>query len=241
MATTESLSTDAPMDHFDADELGQYRSLSSLAVVSVVLGVFSAITFASPMLIVVPLAAAATALLALRSIATSGGGLSGRRLALVGLTLSVMFGVAAFARITVRDSLLKQQADQVCQQWLGLASNGQVDEMLLLMSKQAADRLKPAVEVAQPDSIFGGMLTSALMRQDPLVAALSDISESGNPSYEVQDAQILAAIIPAQARMRYMVSSSESDADVSCQIVLKRFRTADDQFEWFIDGWSVEN
>ena len=31
------------MDHFDADELGQYRSLSSLAVVSVVLGVFSAL------------------------------------------------------------------------------------------------------------------------------------------------------------------------------------------------------
>ncbi len=241
MATTESRPTDSPMDHFDADELGQYRSLSSLAVVSVVLGAFSALTFASPMLIVVPLAAAGTALLALRSIATSGGGLSGTRLALVGLTLAVMFGVAAFARVVVRDSLLERQVDQVCQQWLGLASDGQVDEMLVLMSKQAADRLKPAVEVAQPDSIFGGMLTSALMRQDPLVVALTTISESGELKFEIRDSQILATISPAQAQVRYAVSTAESDTSATCQIVLKRFRTGDNEFEWFVDGWTLEN
>lgn len=239
MATSESFSAEPAMNQYEADELGQYRSLSSMAVVSAVLGCCSVLMFATPLMVVLPLAAAGAALLALRSIAKSGGGLTGARLALVGIALATIFGVGAFARAQVRDSLLRQQVQQVCEQWLGLASNGQVNEMLVLMTPDAAAKLKPQLEVAQPDSFFSGMLSSALMRQDPLVVSLTKMKETGALSVKPRECKVFAKLLPPQAAADYVASSTDSE-DFACQIVLKRYRTGPDRQNWLIDSWSLK-
>lgn len=238
MATSESLSAESAMNQYDADELGQYRSLSSMAVISAVLGCCSVLMFATPLMVVLPLAAAACALLALQSIAASEGGLTGSRLALAGLALATIFAVGAFARVLVRDSLMRQQVDVVCQEWLDLASQGQVDDMLALMTPEAAAKLKPQLEVAQPDSFFSGMLSSALMRQDPLVVSLSKMREAGELRVRASECKVFAKLLPPQAVADYVASAAETD-DFACQIIMKRFRTGIDQQTWLIDSWSL--
>lgn len=239
MATTDSMSTEIPATGYDADELGQYRSLSTMAVVAVVLGLCSVLMFASPLMVIFPLAAAAAAILALRSIATSDGGLTGSRLALVGLGLAILFATGSYARVKIRDGMLQQQVEDCCQQWLSLASQGRVDEMLQLMTTSAAEQLKPAEEVGPPGSFFGGMLASALMRQDPLIVAFSNLREQGELRFRTVDAEIYATATPAQAVIDYSVSAGDAEP-ASCGIGLKRLRAGGNEWVWRIDSWALK-
>jgi len=228
------------LNSYDADEWGQYRSLSTLAVVSFVLGLCSAVMFASPLMVVVPLAAVATALVALKGIAASAGGLSGARLAHWGLALAIVFGVASVSRAKVRDVILQKQADHVGQQWLSLAAEGRAEEMLQLMTRTAVEKLTPAVEPGQPMPFFAGILASALMRQEPLVVSLMELQETGKSNnYQLKDSSINVASKPPQAVFRYIASNTGSEQK-SCLMVLKRFRAADSETMWMVDSWSLE-
>ena len=229
MSTTEPNS-------YDADEWGQYRSLSSMAVVAFVLGLCSVAMFAGPLLVVVPLAAVAAALLALKGIAASGGGLSGARLAWWGLALAILFGAASSARVKVRDVIMQRQADAVAQQWVALAAEGRAEDMLVLMTRAAGDKLTPAVEVGQPMPFFGGILASALMRQDPLVVSLMELKEKGESRFQLLDSSIDATGKPPQAFLRYATSTKQAP----CHFVLKRYQAPDFSAIWLVDSWSLE-
>jgi len=223
---------------YDADQWGQYRSLSTLAVVAFVLGLCSAAMFAGPLLVVVPLAAVATALLALKGIAASEGGLSGARLAWWGLAFAIVFSVASFARVQVRDQILQRQADQLGQQWLALAAEGRAEDMLQLMTRTAAEKLTPAVEPGQAMSFFGGILASALIRQDPLVVSLMELREGGENKLPIIDASIEIASKPPRAVFRYAVS--KADPQQTCLMVLKRFQAPGQEAVWLVDSWLLE-
>jgi hypothetical protein len=70
-----------------ADDYRQYRSLSSLAVVSLVAGVLSALTFLDWMLAAIPIAGIVAGALALRRIRTAPEAYTGEHLALIGTLL----------------------------------------------------------------------------------------------------------------------------------------------------------
>ncbi len=224
---------------YDADEWGQYSSLSTLAVVAFVLGLCSAVMFASPLMVVVPLAAVATALVALKGIAASAGGLSGARLAYWGLALAIVFGVASVTRVKVREVILQRQADHVGRQWLSLAAEGRAEEMLQLMSRSAVEKLTPAVEPGQPMPFFAGILASALIRQEPLVVSLMELQEAGKGRYQLSDSSINAAGVLPQAVFRYIAGSAGAEQK-TCLMVLKRFRAPNLEAMWMVDSWSLE-
>lgn len=98
-------------DAYDADELGQYRPVSGLAVAALLLGAASPAAFISPLLLAVPLVGAAVALIATAKIRSSHGGMTGINLARTGLVLAVLFGVASATRLVVRDSLMQRKAE----------------------------------------------------------------------------------------------------------------------------------
>lgn len=237
MSSIETNDSDA--NSYDADEWGQYRSLSTLAVVAFVLGLCSAAMFAGPLLVVVPLAAVAAALLALKGISASEGGLSGARLAWWGLAFAIVFGVASFARVQVRDQILQRQADQVGQQWLALAAEGRAEDMLQLMTRAAAEKLTPAVEPGQTMPFFGGILASALIRQDPLVVSLMELREQGENRLPILDASVEIASKPPQAVFRYAVNKADSQHQ-TCLMVLKRFQAPNSEAIWLVDSWKLE-
>ncbi len=222
----------------DADEWGQYRSLSTLSVIALLLGLCSALAFVSPLMFVVPLAAVAAALLAWKRIVSSDGNLSGSRLACAGLALAVLFASASLARVQFRDRIMRGQADSVAQQWLSFAAKGSAEQMLELMTKEASEKISPAAAPGQPTSFFGGMLASALLRQDPLVVGLKQ-QDGGVPRFRLQDAEVVTESNPPQAVFRYLADTG-AEAPQTCLLVLKRYRASKAEYTWLIDSWAVE-
>lgn len=225
---------------YDADELGQYRSLSTSAVISLLLGLCSVVVFASPLLVVVPLAAIALGILALLGIAKSEGGLTGGWLARCGLALAIFFAVGSFARLKVRDFTLLKQADRTAQQWLAHASKGQAEEMLEWTSQVAYQKISPTVEPGTPPSHFSGVLAGALLRNDPYVVSLQQQRESGDLNLAIADELIIAAGTAApEAFLHYTAVGADADQE-SYGVKLKRYRLSAEEYIWLVDSWVLD-
>src|SRR5262245_4816609 len=93
------------------DEPIQYRADSRLAVLALLLGIASAAAMVGPVLWFVPIAAAITALVAMRRIRSSED-LVGWNVAFLGLLLALLFGIAAPARTMSRQYWLASRAEQ---------------------------------------------------------------------------------------------------------------------------------
>lgn len=76
----------------DAADLGEYRSLSSAAVASVVAGGLSVLSFLSYLFFVLPFCGLLLGLVALQRIRQNPAELSGEKLALAGIAMSLAFG-----------------------------------------------------------------------------------------------------------------------------------------------------
>lgn len=121
----------------------EYQSLAPLAAIALLLGICSPAALASPLLVLVPAAAALSGVLALAKIRAAGGALTGDALARWGVALAVGSGVAALVRTPARDALVHRQADRVAQQWLALVAEDRTAGALALLGASALQSLGP--------------------------------------------------------------------------------------------------
>jgi hypothetical protein len=128
---------------FDHDETGDYQSLSPLAAIALVLGLLSPAALIHPILMILPLAAAGTALLALGRIRSSGGALTGANVARWGLALAVVFGAATLVRTPVRNALIRRQTTAVAEDWLTAIAKGRIDDSFRLLGSRGMQSLGP--------------------------------------------------------------------------------------------------
>src|SRR5436190_22132554 len=84
---------DVKFDESVEGDLDSYRAVSGFAVVSLLVGIASAVVIVVPMMWFVPLLGVCLSLMALARIAAAGPVLEGRKLALLGLALSIIFVV----------------------------------------------------------------------------------------------------------------------------------------------------
>jgi hypothetical protein len=108
----------------DEESLIEYRALSRPAVAALLLGLASPLVLASPLLVVIPAAAAVAVAIAWRSIASSGGQLTGSRLALLGLCLAALFAGWGLTRPLSRQAALARDAQRFANEWLDLVRSG---------------------------------------------------------------------------------------------------------------------
>jgi hypothetical protein len=123
------MSESEPDGHrFDAptDDLVEYRSISALAVVGLLLGIASGAAVLAPMLWIVPIVAICVNALALGRIASRWPELIGRKAALAGLGLSVLLGVAAPTNWYVYRHMVQAEARQFAQLWFDAIRSGDV-------------------------------------------------------------------------------------------------------------------
>jgi hypothetical protein len=104
----------------------RYRTVSRLAMVSLVLAILSSLALLRPLLWIVPFTAAALAVCALASISRRSSELSGRTVALLALAIALMIGVWAPTRHLGRERYLTRQAAQYSRQWLELLHEGRL-------------------------------------------------------------------------------------------------------------------
>ncbi len=119
---SEASQPDDPLLDAPADEI-QYRSLSALAVVALLLGILSLLALLSPILWIIPACAVAVGALALRAIYQDSQK-TGERLAKIGMLLAVTVGLWAASYHFAREWYLFHTAKKFADQWLEVVQGG---------------------------------------------------------------------------------------------------------------------
>lgn len=179
-----SVTTDPTLDEvrgdFVADDVqavAEYRSVSKLAVASLLLGLVSAVALLGTQLLVVNLLGVICAVLALVRIARSEGQLIGRHVALAGLALSLTFGAGVYAHQAVVERLIAREAERWGLDWCELVRDGKLPLALELQSPP--NRRRPLdgalADYYESDQQAASELES--FRENPVVVALSSASK----------------------------------------------------------------
>lgn len=117
-AAAPSSESNQAFHSYDVEQVADYRSLSVMALISLLIGIASFLSLFSNLFLILPLCGIVLSLLAMRRIATSSALLAGRGAALLGLALCVAFGVAALSRAGVIRHFRSGEAEQYARKWL---------------------------------------------------------------------------------------------------------------------------
>ena len=121
---TEQTSNHPSLAETEDADLLEYGAISPMAVGSLFLGLASALAMANLLLLVLPLIGLFTSLLALRQIALSEGALVGRKVALSGLALALLFAAMAIGGTVTRYRVLVGEGRSFAEDWLQLVREG---------------------------------------------------------------------------------------------------------------------
>jgi hypothetical protein len=130
----------------ESDNLTRYRPMSRAAVASLVLGVLSISAVASPVMWWLPAAGVVLAVIALNIIAANRGEVLGRKTAIMGLAMGLLFGTWGVTKFLTLQSYLYQHARQHVESWIGLVQDGRLLEAHELHLYQE-DRQNPGVSL----------------------------------------------------------------------------------------------
>jgi hypothetical protein len=136
----------------------QYRSVSGLAIIALVLGIASALSLVTPLLLIIPIATLFVAAMALRQIARQPDITSGRGLALAGVFLAIFFLAYLPTRFYLRSQVLAEPAKQVGEAFLTLVKEGKTYEahQLSLQKFLARDPNRPLAQYYAEDEDASG-------------------------------------------------------------------------------------
>jgi hypothetical protein len=184
-STSPSVARTPTFHSDDVESLGEYRTLSVLAVVSLVIGLASPLCFAAPLARTIPLVGMAIALVALRQIAVSGGTLAGRWAAMTGLALSTASLLAVLSYGQVMRYLYVQQADEFGRNWLATLQSGDTRRAFRLTSAGAQPE-PPASDLGPPKTKnpYDEFLDNPLIQRLTQVGAGGQIQLEDTYSYD---------------------------------------------------------
>lgn len=163
----------APEPAFHADDTEQvagYRTVSALAIVSLLFGLAAPLCFAWSLLMVIPLFGAVISLVAIRRIDTSDGALAGRWAATAGLLLCVASGTAVVSRNLATRYARTRQAEVFGRDWIELLLTGD-KEKAFRMTVDASRRAPP---VPNPGLPTPTKTPWELFLESPVVTQLAD-------------------------------------------------------------------
>jgi len=112
----------------DESDLVQYRQVSPLAIIGLILGLLSPAALAHPLLWLVPACGAIVCIAALVSISLREEEISGRQMATWGLVLALFFGSWSVGQVTLRGYVIRWQARQLADHWLQLWQAGEHEQ-----------------------------------------------------------------------------------------------------------------
>ncbi|HUY36764.1 MAG TPA: DUF4190 domain-containing protein [Pirellulales bacterium] len=166
------------------DELPGYRPLSNMAVAGFLFGLASILILSDLKFAFIPILGLAFSALALRRIAALANAVAGRRLALAGLTLSLLFGLAAPTRVAMLRWQMRSESRRFAQQWFDALKRRQPD-LAYQMEMAGAFRSTPeATGERSLNPMARQMFVKFLDR--PVVQALLTLGERANVRYYQQ-------------------------------------------------------
>lgn len=146
-----------------------YRAVSALSITALLLGLCSVLALIHPVLWLVPLAAVLIAWLALRRIAVASPPLLGRKAALIGMTLALIFGLSAPIQDWLHRRVLRGEAIELADEWFTALRQNKPDYAVRLSrhpTSKASRERPPTADSADRD----GLLTEVkrVVREQPV-------------------------------------------------------------------------
>jgi hypothetical protein len=136
MATGTTHTVSSPVFHGDdPEQTTEYRTLSVLAIISLIMGLAAPLAVAAPFLLAIPLFGIAVSLVALRRIAVSGGVLAGRWAATIGLVLCIASAVLPISHDMIQRAIRVHQAETFGRDWVAMITAGKSKEAFRLTSE----------------------------------------------------------------------------------------------------------
>ncbi len=114
------------------NELPAYRAISPAAIVSLVLGLVSGLSFANQYFLIASIAAVVLGVLATRKIERFNDVLTGVGYARAGIALGLIFGLASFTTEFMSDFLYRREAAKFARQYVEALKRGQLEDVLAL-------------------------------------------------------------------------------------------------------------
>lgn len=155
---------------------GTYQSLSVMAITGLLLGAASTLALLSLGFLVVPLVGIAVNAKALRNIAEPSLALSGRRLALAGLLLSLVFGICGLLQPWLVEFGLTAQSIDIARQWFE-AVRANEPELAHQLTKPKWMRQPPADSLRRVYSSGQARADLNKYLQEPAVKWLLDLGK----------------------------------------------------------------
>jgi hypothetical protein len=169
------------------EESPEYSSLSALAIAGLLFGLASPLCLITGVLFVMPLVGMVLSIFALVRIAASGGTLAGRSAAVVGLALSIVFGVAQLSRGAITRYWRTSEAQVFASDWLRVLASGNIEEAF----QHTVDGQRPAnlqTPAAPPSTTtpLDDFTSSQVIKTITAAGKDSDIEFEGTEEYERQ-------------------------------------------------------
>lgn len=129
------------------EPLDDYRAVSGLAITGLLLGVCSVLALIHPVLWLLPLAGIVCDWLALRQMALASPPLLGRKAALIGMALSLIFGLSGPVQYWVHRRALRAEAIELADEWFTALRENQPEYAFRLTRQPTtkAARARPPV------------------------------------------------------------------------------------------------
>jgi len=212
------------------EEVG-YRSLSVLSIIGLILGLAAPLCLIAPLLLAIPIAGVAVALLAIRRVAASDGALIGRRAAVVALGLCVASMCASVSRSTLTRELLSRQSRQAALQWFALLEAGNAEEAF---DMTIASTLPPRGPNPGDPEAAEETSQSPLekFRQQPVVHFLLDQAAGAKIRY-IEDLAYESGVRgAAQIEQQFAVDLAEQSGGISQATVQMKMRRTPTNGSW---------
>jgi hypothetical protein len=223
------------MDSYEADELGRYTSLSTLAICTLLVGLLSPVAILVPPFVVVPIVGILLGLFALLRINGSSGALSGTKLVYCALALCAFSAVAGPVRVKVRDSAYIGQADRVARQWLDAAIGNSPEGAVEMLSGNALMGISgPPPDEGPPPKLEPEIL-AAKLGQDHLISELKSDAANDGLKYVMKSGVCDAS--GATPRVAISYDAAGSDHSHKLNMVLVRSVSMP---KWFVDSWKLD-
>lgn len=214
--------------------------MSGAAIIALLLGLASLLTFVGPLFLIFPVAAVGVALVALANIRKSEGVLTGALLARMAMALALGCVAASLVRGSVRDTLLERQAVEAANEWLEALAAGRIPEARALMTRESLSGYVPVAvgtghQKATPEQI--NQLIVHGLRNDVLTQALAGQKDPG----------VLESVSPpvfdggrAIVALRFGVEDSRAGGHRHVELQLVRARAYEREGRpWRVDRWEA--
>ena len=240
MDTGTRLAAFEPAFHADDDQVAEYRTVSVLAIISLLVGLASPLCLMSRLFLVIPLLGAVVSILALRRIAASGGSLTGRWAASAGLVLCVACGAATFSRDAVTRYLRTAQAEEFGRSWLRLVSAGETEQAFRLTVEGARPPTPP--DPAAPPTTTSPLeefLKSELIKKISAAGPNSDIKLVGTQEYNAYSPRHFLVSQRFSIPHPGAADGAESPETIESLLKLERSRfPGQRQSRWLVSSYS---